>query len=884
MRKLFISSSVALALGLTGCGGGETIEDVQAETTTVSPSSRIVFDPAEGELNTPNDLLMLPGDDGFFDYTLNIPVDDATDFSDPQNALNILDGWSTQHPFVINVETDTGVSLDESTLSAGIHIYEATLGLDQSDPDCAQAEIPSSGCKIGDKLTFGVDYVLSLVDSDTISVVPLKPLKAAQGHMLVMTTDLKDSNGNAVQGSTSWDLVRQDINTNPLSSDSQLQLQTLVNSFIDPLLEEGFERENITYVSAFTTQSTDFVLQSIKQKMIAEFAARAAAEDPAAGSALPAIVIADAEDAKNSMEALNLVDDDTLDGAVLLGISELPQESESLEPFITATDFSSLQSCDGLFAAQAGAFVATTGNTTSIPTVDAGLDSFAAELSTSILAEVGPFCAAKRYEGTISLPYYLGVASAENPTAPVTGFWTAACDSGIVLAGASDEVLAAATPGPNFEMCQQLGLSDLRVNGELVDKDRNITRFNPIPEETGPNEGKVTLEVQVTVPDVDVANAILTSVNMSPIAKPEAGWPVVILAHGITSKKEDMLAITGTLSLAGIASVAIDHPLHGSRGYDLDSTKEGDEINATTVSATHYMNLASLPTTRDNLRQSVADLLGLRLGLNAVVDMTSADAADFDLSRVSVMGVSLGAMTGGNFAAVANTTMGEQLGALDGMYAIKEASLESPGGGVATFLLESQSFGGLIKGFLLRESSPEFVDMLGQLYPDTDPADVSEAQLVAAFEMFYDNATPEQLAEVQATLSKFAFAAQTVVDSADPNNYGKMLGENTPVHMMTVIGDGGEENLPDQVIPPTTSLPLSGQNPLASVIGLEQVSSTVTGESTVSGQVKFVKGVHGSSLNPVYPDVTEEMQKEVAGYISSDAKAIVITNEEVVAN
>ncbi|MCW8108532.1 hypothetical protein OPS25_08490 [Alteromonas ponticola] len=884
MRKLFISSSVALALGLAGCGGGETIEDIQAETPTVAPSSRVVFDPANGELNTPNDLLMLPGDDGFFDYTLNIPVADPTDFSDPQNALNILDGWSTQHPFVINVNTVEGASLDESTLSAGVHIFEATLGLDQTDPDCAQAEIPSSGCKIGDKLTFGVDYVLSLLDGDTISVVPLRPLKASQGHMLVMTTDLKDSNGNAVQGSTSWDLVRQDINTNPLSSDSQLQLQTLVNSYIDPLLEEGFERENITYVSAFTTQSTDIALQSIKQKMVAEFAARSAAGDPTAGTALPAIVITDATGPTNSMETLNLVDDETLAGAVLLGISELPPESASLEPFVTATDFSSLQTCDGLFTAQAGAFVLATGSTTGIPTVDAGLDTFAAELSAGILAEVGPFCAAQRYEGTVSLPYYLGVPTADNPTAPVTDFWSAACDSGIVLAGAPDEVLAEATPGPNFEMCQQLGLSDLRVNGELLDKDRNITRFNPIPEEKGSDEGNVTLDVQVTVPNVDVANGILASVGMSPIAKPEAGWPVVILVHGITSQKEDMLAISGTLALAGIASVAIDHPLHGSRGYDLDPTQEGDEINATTVSATHYMNLASLPTARDNLRQSVADLLGLRLGLNAVVDMTTGEAADFDLSRVSVMGVSLGAMTGGNFAAVANTTMGDELGALDGMYAVKEASLESPGGGVATFLLESPTFGDLVKGSLLRESSPEFVALLGQLYPETAPADLSDEELVAAVGEFDENATPEQLAEVQSTLSRFAFAAQTVLDAGDPNNYGKMLGENTPVHMMTVIGDGSEENLPDQVIPPTTTLPLSGQNPLAAIIGLEQVSSTVTSESTISGQVKFVKGVHGSSLNPVYPDVTEEMQREVAGYISSDATAIVITNEEVVAN
>ncbi len=68
-----------------------------------TPVSRVVFDPANGNLNIPNDLLMLPSDGAVFDYTLNIPVADSTDFSDPQNALNILDGWSSTHPFQLDI-------------------------------------------------------------------------------------------------------------------------------------------------------------------------------------------------------------------------------------------------------------------------------------------------------------------------------------------------------------------------------------------------------------------------------------------------------------------------------------------------------------------------------------------------------------------------------------------------------------------------------------------------------------------------------------------------------------------------------------------------------------------------------------------------------------
>ena len=94
-----------------------------------------------------------------------------------------------------------------------------------------------------------------------------------------------------------------------------------------------------------------------------------------------------------------------------------------------------------------------------------------------------------------------------------------------------------------------------------LDQKRNLTKYNPIPQMQGRDMGKETLDVQVTVPNPAIAAALGYN-----IAKPANGWPVVMLAHGITSKKEDMLAITGTLALAGYATVAIDQPLHGSAG------------------------------------------------------------------------------------------------------------------------------------------------------------------------------------------------------------------------------------------------------------------------------------------------------------------------------
>lgn len=863
MKKLLVSASVISALGLAGCDG-ESIQEQRAETPVQTPISRVLFDPGAGDLNVPNDLLLLPGDDGFFDFTLNIPVSDPTNFADPQNALNVLDGWSTSQPFVIDVVTAPGVSIDESTLSAGVRIFEATLGLNLSDPQCAAIPIPSAGCKIGDELVFGRDYVLQLADANTIAVVPLIPFKAAQGHVLVMTTDLKDSSGKSVEGSTTWDLVRQDITTNPLASDSQLSLQTLINTHVNALASVGFSRDELTYVSAFTTQSTSTVLDTIKQVMISGFAERLAGQDPNAGEALPAIVARDVAENPNAMEFLGLVTDDIVAGAVLQGIAGLPPEAAGLIPVIEGSDFSSLTSCSGLLTSAAGGFGSPVSQ----------VNAFAAGIAGAILPQVGAFCAASRFEGNISLPYYSPTPRAENPLAPVNEFWTAACDSGVVLQGAA-ALLPSTTPGPNAAFCQRAGLNDVRLNGQLLDRDRNLTKFNPIPQPRGSNFGFENLDVQVTVPNAQVAGALGFN-----IAMPDSGWPVVMLVHGITSKKEEMLAISGALSLAGFATIAIDQPVHGSRGFDLNGDGV-DDLNASTVSPTHYLNLGSLPTARDNLRQSVSDLLGLRLGLNAFVDTSVSQSLNIDQNNVSVMGVSLGGMTGGNFAAVANTPFQGDLAPLSGMFAVKAVSLESPGGGIATFLLESPRFGPLIKALLLSQSSTEFQAFVASQVDGTP----SEAQLASLATVFLSNLTAEQLAAVNSVFDQFAFAAQSVVDAGDPINYFASLAQSTPVHMLTVVGDGGEVNLPDQVIPPVTSLPLSGQLALARIMGSQPVVvSTPAGTSPLNAIVTFNQGVHASSLSPVNPAVTLEMQTQIASFLASQGTALVVSNEAVIAN
>lgn len=792
MKKLVLSIAIASTLGLSACDD-ESVKDVQQDVidsgVVVTPTARVKFDPSAGAagLSIPNDLIFSGTQDG----TLEIPVADPTDGSDPFVALSALDGWSTVNPFVLGIDFPAGTTLDENSVTnpASVRIFETVMGGDVNDTDCTSVT-RGLACKVVGELVYTQDFITQKT-GDSIAVVPLRPLKAETSYIVVMTNNLQDDNGKAVAGSSTYELVRQDIETLPLGNASQLQLQGMINSFEKAVVAEGVDADTIIYSAAMTTQSTTKVLSTVKSLMAANLAA---------GGLPPVITVADT------------------------GIN--------------------------------------------VATALAGV----------IPAELNPlYSTANLMAGSITLPYYLGLPTAENPRAPVNDWWRAQCDSGATLAGlaaTNPSAIPADALNANDAFCMNFGLRDLS-SVAAIDTERNLTKFNPIPQANA----MLPLDVQMTTPVISpVTDAVRASFGLPALAEaPENGWPIVMLQHGITSKKEDMLAITGILSTFGFATIAIDHPLHGSRGFDLDPTNPGDEINASTVSATHYMNLASLLTTRDNLRQSTADMLGLRLGLNAVV------GADIDASQVHFLGHSLGAITGINLLSLANTPLNP---ALDPMFAIDSNTLAMPGVMVANFLMESGAFGDVIKASLAGAQNADFQAYLAE----NPPADASESALVLTYRAFIAQASDTTKAELAATFTQFTFAAQTVTDSGDPVNYvADMAAAQIPTHVIEVVGDGGE-NLSDQVIPNRVSVaPISGTEAAIALLGLPGVSEGVV---PGSGAVRFLNGHHGSILSPspraespdpiLSAEATKEMQSQVVGFFFSGGAAITVTNDDIV--
>jgi len=359
----------------------------------------------------------------------------------------------------------------------------------------------------------------------------------------------------------------------------------------------------------------------------------------------------------------------------------------------------------------------------------------------------------------------------------------------------------------------------------------NLTFANPFPVATGIQ----TYPVILTLPNAN-SNQV----------KPESGWPIVIFQHGITRNRTDMLAVADTLASIGYAVISQDLPLHGitdvtspfyvendprlapfakERTFDLDiadnATGAPGPDGVIDSSGSYTINLTNLLVSRDNIRQGVADLFTLTASI-PTMDYDGDDVPDFDGSNIAFVSQSLGSITGTVFLGLEPS--------------INTAVLSVPGGGIARFLNASPSFGPRIRAGLaaagVLEGTPEF--------------------------------------------NQFLLATQTVIDSADPINFGAITASTNNILLHEVI---------DEIVIPNAvaGAPLSGTDPLIAAMGLPIISSTTVNPSGVDAAVRFIAGDHGSLLSPEGSlQATIEMQRQMASMISSRGTAVVVTDDSVI--
>ena len=433
------------------------------------------------------------------------------------------------------------------------------------------------------------------------------------------------------------------------------------------------------------------------------------------------------------------------------------------------------------------------------------------------------------YAGTTRVPYYSTPATGPQDTGPLTGFWAADPNQPDTSASFLGRV-----------PCGAYATGATLPDGQTAQPSASTTICYPVPVK----KIDQTVPVLVTVPNAGSGQV-----------KPTGGWPVVIFEHGITGNRSQMLAIAPALAAAGLVTVAIDQPLHGlpkssplriqgvpERTFDLDlqnnTTGASGPDGIEDASGTYYINLSSLLTSRDNLRQSVADLLTLSKTVTTL-DLDGDGTADIDASRIYFLGHSLGGIVGGTFLGVDGSATPT----------IKAATLAMPGGGIGKLLDASKTFGPIVSAGLAASGVVEGTD----------------------------------------DYETFLRFAQTAIDSGDPVNYAVAAAANRPLHLIEVKND---LVVPNAALAGATSATqdrvaltgyLSGTDPLIALMGLGVKgyldvpvgTPDITLEPRVRLAVRFNQGDHASILSPAASAAaTTEMQRETANFLASGGRCL----------
>jgi hypothetical protein len=171
------------------------------------------------------------------------------------------------------------------------------------------------------------------------------------------------------------------------------------------------------------------------------------------------------------------------------------------------------------------------------------------------------------------------------------------------------------------------------------------------------------------VPTVQGTNDIYFNLILPAGPQPPSGWPVAIFGHGFGDNKNNSpFAVAATMANHGIATIAINVVGHGfgaagtltvnSNGASVTFAAGGrgiDQNGNTVIDSTEGSSAAppnGIVSSRDGLRQTVADLIQLVRVLQVGMDVDGDGVADLDPGRIYYFGQSFGGIYGTKFIAV----------------------------------------------------------------------------------------------------------------------------------------------------------------------------------------------------------------------------------------
>ena len=333
--------------------------------------------------------------------------------------------------------------------------------------------------------------------------------------------------------------------------------------------------------------------------------------------------------------------------------------------------------------------------------------------------------------------------------------------------------------------------------------------------------------------------------------------PTSIFVHGITGKKESAMTMVNSIvnQEDGRLVVAIDLPLHGERGIDLDG-KNGMDITASSGEDNQdksvYLNLLSPLTLRDNQRQAVLDQLVLRKALNSTPYVDNTD--------ISLIGHSLGG--------IISTMVSEMSQGVDEL-AFSTVTLVVPGMHLTDLVMNSMLLGEEVIGEIKNSTDVQLAvaGILG-VYDESQHAPEEGLNALRDYKL-ESQENRDKAADIEEmiygmVIEEMTTAIQAAVDAGDPANFTTRQANNPqqPILLVEAAGNCGEflgesciegvEYLSDTVVPNSAEgLPLTGTEPLIRHLDLDPISQPILdGTEAIKGAIRVKHGGHGTYLFP----------------------------------
>ena len=210
-------------------------------------------------------------------------------------------------------------------------------------------------------------------------------------------------------------------------------------------------------------------------------------------------------------------------------------------------------------------------------------------------------------------------------------------------------------------------------------------------------------------------------------------------------------------------------------------------------SGQHFINLASVLTARDNLRQGAANLIALTRAVPFARSRRRPATVDIDATRIHFFGWSLGGIIGSAY-------MGTPLAIAN----VKSVSLFAAGCGIMETLRQSPGYSPVLNNGLAAAGFP----------PGTS--------------IYWE----------------FVHAAQAAAESGDGCNYAANWIAK-PTLMQMIQGTAGNATRPtDQAVPNSSTLRL------ANLLGLPTITATLVNAPGARGLTRFTEGGHGTIALP----------------------------------